>query len=87
MTEAHHRAHYEAERAGRLPMWVIYRPTTREYPGRWVARLWHTLPQPEPTEFVMLHDTLEDLREMIPPTCVLLARQDGDAPEIVETWL
>lgn len=32
----------------RLPMWVVYRPITREYPGLWVARMHITLPQTRP---------------------------------------
>lgn len=82
----HHRAHYEAEQAGRLPMWTVY-DHPADYPGHWVARLWYSLPQPEPTEYVLAHDSLDELRGMLPPTCVMLARQDGDDPKIAETWL
>jgi hypothetical protein len=70
----------------RLPVWVVYRPMTREYPGQWVARLWVTLPQEKPSRFVITHDTLEALREIIPAD-VLLMRSPEDPPEIEETWL
>ena len=71
----------------RLPVWVLYRPTTREYPGRWVARMHVTLPAARPTRFVLAHDTLADLRTMLPGGLVNLGRQPGDVPEIVEVWI
>ena len=77
--------HYRLQK--RLPMWVIYRPNTREYPGVWVTRMHVTLPEQKPTRFVMTHDTLEDLRGMLPPGVTCLGRQAGDAPEIEEVWI
>lgn len=71
----------------RLPMWVVYRPITREYPGRWVARMHVTRPECRPTRFVLAHDTLDDLRDMLPPGLVNLGRRMGDVPEIAEVWL
>lgn len=85
--EEHHKAYYRAEQGGRLPMWTVYGTATREYPGKFVARLWHSLPSPEPTEYVLLHAELDGLRGMIPLTCTRLARQPDDAPEIIEVWL
>ena len=72
---------------GRVPMLVIYRPVTREYPGRWVARLWVTLPTPRPTRRVLLHDNLDALRDMLPVGLTLLVRAPQDPPEIKEVWL
>ena len=71
----------------RLPMWVIYRPTTREYPGRWVARMHVTLPEPKPTRFVISHDTLDDLRTILPYGLTNIGRKQADLPEIEEVWL
>jgi hypothetical protein len=71
----------------RLPMWVIYTPHTREYPGRWVARMHVTLPEPKPTRFVITHDTLPDLRAMLPPGLTRMPRDPDDVPEIKEVWL
>jgi hypothetical protein len=76
-----------AKLLGRLPMWVIYRPVTVEYPGRWVARMHVTLPVYRSTRFVMTHDTLGELRAMLPPQLMMLARHSHDAPEIEEVWL
>lgn len=70
-----------------LPMWVVYNPTTREYPGVWVARMHISLPGPRPTRFVMTHDDLDGLRALLPPWLTRLARTANDAPEIVEVWL
>ena len=70
-----------------LPVWTIYRPTTREYPGVWVARMHVVLPEPRPTRFLLCHDTLEELRAILPPGLTRMTRDPGDSPEIVESWL
>ncbi len=80
MAKAQHRLR------GRLPMWVVYRPTTREYPGFWVARMHVTLPAPRPTRFVITHDTLADLRGLLPVGLANFGRQAGDGAEIEEVW-
>jgi hypothetical protein len=71
----------------RLPMWVVYRPITREYPGAWVARMHVTLPESRPTRFVLTHDTLSELHDILPPGLVRMARDPNDLPEIEEVWL
>ena len=71
----------------RLPMWVVYRPVTREYPGRWVARMHVSLPEPKATRFVITHDTLPDLRRLLPEGLSHLDRDPDDLPEIEELWL
>jgi hypothetical protein len=68
-------------------MWVIYRPITREYPGRWVARMHVTLPASRPTRFVMIHDTLDELRAMLPLGLTFLQRDPDDVAEIEEVWV
>jgi hypothetical protein len=70
----------------RLPVWVVYRPVTREYPGLWVTRMHIVLPELRPTRFVMTHDTLAELRGLLPPGLVMLARDPADVPEIEEVW-
>ncbi len=37
--------------------------------------------------FVMTHDSLDELRAILPPGLTCLARHPSDPPEIVETWL
>lgn len=79
------RLHWRLRR--RLPIWVVYRPVTREYPGIWVARMHVALPELKVTRFVMTHDTLAELRTMLPPGTVRMARLPDDLPEIEEVWL
>jgi hypothetical protein len=71
----------------RLPAWVVYRPVTREYPSRWVARMHVTVPEPKPTRFVITHDTLEELRSLLPEGLARLAHDPLDPPEIEEVWI
>jgi hypothetical protein len=70
----------------RLPMWTIYRPVTREYPGWWVARMFLTRPECRRTRFVIARSTLSDLRAALPPGLSMLARDPNDVPEIEESW-
>lgn len=70
-----------------LPMWVVYRPTTREYPGLYVVRLHLSLPQTRSTEFVLTDTTLEGLHRRMPPWLVGIGRYETDVPEILEVWL
>lgn len=71
----------------RLPMWVVYDTTTREYPGKWVARMHISLPEPRVSRFVIVHDSLEELRDALPEWLVCIGRKPGDVLEIVEVWL
>lgn len=79
------RLHYRLR--DRLPMWVVYNTTTREYPGKWVARMHLSFPKAGPTRFVIVGDTLEDVRYALPDGVVCIGRKKGDAQEIVEVWL
>lgn len=71
----------------RLPLWVVYRPVTREYPGKWVARMHLVRPCARATRFVLAHDTLEELRTMLPPGLFNLGRDIDDVAEIEEVWI
>jgi hypothetical protein len=71
----------------RLPMWVVYAPVTREYPGKWVARMHVTLPEPKPTRFVLVDASLADLRRLLPLGLTRFDRDPADVPEIEEVWL
>lgn len=70
----------------RLPMWVVYRPVTREYPGSWIARMFLSLPKDSPTIFVLVRPTLDTLRAALPRGLVCLNRDPNDVPEIEEVW-
>ena len=71
----------------RLPMWTVYAPTTREYPGLWVARMHISLPKARPTRFVIVQESLIALRDALPEGLTCIGRSPGDAPEIVEVWI
>jgi len=79
--------HWKLSKDRRLPLWVIYGPTTKEYPGSWVARMHVSLPEEKATRFVMTHDSLEELRTLIPSGLVRLGRDPSDPAEIVEMWI
>jgi hypothetical protein len=71
----------------RLPCWVVYRPGTREYPSHWVARMHIQIPVAKPTRFVLSHDSLEELRDLLPPGLTMLGRAVLDPVKIEEVWI
>jgi len=68
-----------------LVIWTVTTGTT-DYPGRYAAR--PGLPQISVNGLrsVLLADTLEELREMLPRGLYRQDRQPGDYAVIVETW-
>lgn len=71
------------QRQARLPMICVYSHPS-DYPDNFVARLWDAN---KPTRLVALADTLEEIREKIPPNMTRLPRQSNDDPCIVEVWI
>lgn len=69
------------------PAWVIYDDKTDEFPGSFVARLFAMMPKPIPTSIVVHSASLEELRGLIPPGMVPLARGESDHERIVETYI
>lgn len=71
-----------------LRMFTIY-DHPADHPDHFVVRGWTIGPgAPIPDDEVLLADTLELARELVPPasdTC--LPRQPNDDPKIIETWL
>lgn len=80
-----HKLYYRLQ--SRLPMWVVYRPIVKEYPGIWVTRMHLSLPEHRTTRFVMTHDSLDGIRSLMPQTCTMLKRHPSDPIEIEEIWL
>lgn len=71
---------------GVLEMWVISeRPS--DFPTKFVARKWEVAKTPELTADILVADSLEEVRGMIPQGLYRLARDPSDEPQIVETWL
>jgi len=69
-----------------IPMWTIYeRP--RDFPDKFVVRLWECLSVPRPLDLVGTADSLWGARKLVPPGRFNLGRQPGDDPVITETWI
>jgi hypothetical protein len=49
----------------RMPMWTVYEGPS-DYPDHWVARLWYSLPDPTPTDAVIIADSFAALKKKIP---------------------
>lgn len=69
--------------AAKVPLICVYE-NPADYPGKYVARLWDLQ---QPTGFVVVADSLEEIRAAIPYGMVQLARLGKDDPAIVETWI
>jgi hypothetical protein len=70
-----------------LAMWTVYR-YPRDYPGKFVARKFLvTAPDPTVTAEMFIADDLDEIRALLPPGLVRIARSPSDDPVIVETWL
>lgn len=69
--------------AAKVPLICVY-DNPADYPGKYVARLWDLQ---QPTGFVVVADSLEEVRAAIPDGMVQLARLGKDDPVIVETWI
>lgn len=71
-------------------MWTVY-DHPADYPEHFVARCWLVIPgreEPQWTNMLLRHLELEPLRrELARMGLVALARNEGDEPQIVETWL
>ena len=72
-----------------LEMFVVYeRPL--DHPEHFVMRRWligAEKGKPTPTDYFVLGETLEEVRNSIPPHCVRLERDPNDEPQIVECWI
>jgi hypothetical protein len=82
-------AEYFQKRAierGDLLVWTIT-ARTKDYPEKFAARPHSTRPQPMAHKLVLLADSLDGVRVMLPHGLTLLARHQDDDPVIIETWL
>jgi hypothetical protein len=66
-----------------LEIWTVY-DSPIDLPGRFVARKWVL---EKPTNELLQDQTLEGLRNKLPPGLTRLARATQDDPKIVETWI
>lgn len=63
---------------------IIVTANQDDYPRRYVARLWD-MSVPTSTQYMVLEDTLEDLRKTIPAEMNRLPAAPDDS--VVEAWL
>ena len=54
------------------------------YPGRYAARLATSGPGGSP--YLLLADSLAEIRALLPPGLVRSGRQPADSPDLVEIW-
>ena len=71
----------------RLPMWVVYRPVTRESipAGGWRGCMSPCRNTPHPVRHDLLAWT--SWRSPLPPALTWMERNPQDVPEIEEVWL
>lgn len=63
---------------------IIVTANQDDYPRRYVARLWD-MSVPTSTQYIVLEDTLEELRKTIPAEMSRLPAAPDDS--VVEAWL
>lgn len=61
---------------------VYYNPS--DYPNKYVARVFDLN---TPTEFIIVKDTIREIRKSIPSRFIRLNRYQNDDPAIVEVWV
>ena len=74
--------HADARRTRPLVGWVVMRDPP-DYPGRVTARLVTTDGQ---APYVLVADTLAEIRAALPHGLVRTERQPAEPPEVVEIW-
>lgn len=67
-----------------VPIISVYKKP-KDYPDKYVARLWDI--NNKPTNFVVIADTLERIRNLIPQNMVCIPPSGIDDPIIVEVYL
>jgi hypothetical protein len=78
-------AHWQTLQNGDLPQFVIYN-SPKDFPGKYVVRMWLVGHRMGPTDLIEQFDTLEQAREFVPLGLFCMPRADVDEPVIVETW-
>lgn len=73
------------------PLWIIGRPGAyKPMPDKWAARLYVSKPDAvhmQPTEHMLLDDSLEALRELLPPGMKRIDPPEDAPPEVAELWV
>lgn len=71
-----------------LPMAVIYK-SPADFPGKYVIRIWETLPAPKASNYISVLKSYEDCITELSAAgfLVKISRTEIDDPCILETWL
>ena len=72
-----------------LAIWTVYKNPT-DYPGKFVARRFDIdADGPKPSASVIIAPNLKTLRSILAfeMHLICMPRNEGDEPQIVETWL
>ena len=67
----------------KVELWTIYKHP-KDYPNKFVARKFVL---DKPTEEILIGDTLEEVRKLLPKGLTRFERNPSDVLSIVETWL
>jgi hypothetical protein len=68
----------------RVALITVYDKTTSDYPNKYIARLFDVN---KPTKFILVKDSLEDLKSLIPDYMHGMNRRSNDDPVILEIYL
>ena len=72
----------------KMPIITIYKNTTIDYPGKFVARLFDIRPgEVRSTRYIMLSEHIHEIHEGIPKYMSKVKPQITDDPVVLETWL
>lgn len=72
----------------KMPIISVYRNTTKDYPGKFVARLYDIRPgEVRYTRYIMLADHIRNIHEGIPSYMTRIEPQPTDDPVVLESWL
>jgi hypothetical protein len=70
-----------------MSLWTVYYKP-KDYPYGYIARRFEIHPgESRPTKSTFMGETLGDIRRLMPPGLVCLARSPDDDPVIVEVWI
>ena len=72
------------DHAWRGPILAIYKEPSDFVGKKFIGRLWNGK---KPTCFIVVGDTLEEIRNKIPKNMHLIPRYYNDDPVIVECWI
>lgn len=68
----------------KVPIIAVYK-YPKDYPNKYVARLWDI--KNKPTMYVVIKDSLKEIRAAIPCTLTRIPPMPEDDPVLVETYL